>query len=173
MDRSSGVEIAITADLRLVDLSGMPSGRVCGPNRSGTAPESDQWSVAFTSTRPNLMASSFPLASTARPISQSAIGPWDMATLGLSYAMEGAAQLMSGTQVQHALDLGIGDTRFEVGGILISSFDLLAPGIARGDCGGLERILLPGSGWRFAPSPATSTCRRAAARSQGCCGTPA
>ncbi|TIY04823.1 MAG: branched-chain amino acid ABC transporter permease, partial [Mesorhizobium sp.] len=45
-----------------------------------------------------------------------------MATLGLSYIIEGAAQLMWGTQV-HGLDLGIDDTPFEVGGILISSFD--------------------------------------------------
>ncbi|TIO65134.1 branched-chain amino acid ABC transporter permease [Mesorhizobium sp.] len=52
-----------------------------------------------------------------------------MATLGLSYIIEGAAQLMWGTQV-HGLDLGIDDTPFEVGGILISSFDLLAAGIA-------------------------------------------
>ncbi|ESW79965.1 ABC transporter permease [Mesorhizobium sp. LSJC285A00] len=52
-----------------------------------------------------------------------------MATLGLSYIIEGAAQLIWGTQV-HGLDLGIDDTPFEVGGILISSFDLLAAGIA-------------------------------------------
>ncbi|MER8785481.1 branched-chain amino acid ABC transporter permease [Mesorhizobium sp. M1006] len=52
-----------------------------------------------------------------------------MATLGLSYIIEGAAQLVWGTQV-HGLDLGIADTPFEVGGILISSFDLLAAGIA-------------------------------------------
>ncbi|RWN51488.1 branched-chain amino acid ABC transporter permease [Mesorhizobium sp.] len=52
-----------------------------------------------------------------------------MATLGLSYIIEGAAQLMWGTQV-HGLDLGIDDMPFEIGGILISSFDLLAAGIA-------------------------------------------
>ena len=36
-----------------------------------------------------------------------------MATLGLSYVIEGAAQLIWGTQV-HGLDLGIDDTPFEV-----------------------------------------------------------
>jgi branched-chain amino acid transport system permease protein len=59
-----------------------------------------------------------------------------MATLGLSYIIEGAAQLVWGTQV-HGLDLGIDDTPFEVGGILISSFDLLAAGIAAAMVAGL------------------------------------
>ncbi|RWI30839.1 MAG: branched-chain amino acid ABC transporter permease [Mesorhizobium sp.] len=59
-----------------------------------------------------------------------------MATLGLSYIIEGAAQLAWGTQV-HGLDLGIDDTPFEVGGILISSFDLLAAGIAAAMVAGL------------------------------------
>ncbi|MFC2254487.1 branched-chain amino acid ABC transporter permease [Labrys portucalensis] len=52
-----------------------------------------------------------------------------MATLGLSYVIEGAAQLLWGTQV-HALDLGIDDTPFEVAGVLISQFDLFAAGVA-------------------------------------------
>ncbi|RWH92980.1 branched-chain amino acid ABC transporter permease [Mesorhizobium sp.] len=60
-----------------------------------------------------------------------------LATLGLSYIIEGAAQLMWGTQV-HGLDLGIDDTPFEVGGILISSFDLLAAGIAAAMVAGLS-----------------------------------
>ncbi|RWN57492.1 MAG: branched-chain amino acid ABC transporter permease [Mesorhizobium sp.] len=60
-----------------------------------------------------------------------------MATLGLSYIIEGAAQLMWGTQV-HGLDLGIDDTPFEVGGILISSFDLLAAAIAAAMVAGLS-----------------------------------
>ncbi|RWB98657.1 MULTISPECIES: branched-chain amino acid ABC transporter permease [unclassified Mesorhizobium] len=60
-----------------------------------------------------------------------------MATLGLSYIIEGAAQLMWGTQV-HGLDLGIDDTPFEVGNILISSFDLLAAGIAAAMVAGLS-----------------------------------
>jgi branched-chain amino acid transport system permease protein len=52
-----------------------------------------------------------------------------MATLGLAYIIEGAAQLMWGTQV-HGLDLGIEDAPFEVGGVLISKFDLFAAGVA-------------------------------------------
>ncbi|MER8427085.1 branched-chain amino acid ABC transporter permease [Mesorhizobium sp. M1403] len=60
-----------------------------------------------------------------------------MATLGLSYIIEGAAQLVWGTQV-HGLDLGIDDTPVEVGGILISSFDLLAAGIAAAMVAGLS-----------------------------------
>lgn len=63
-----------------------------------------------------------------------------MATLGLSYIIEGAAQLVWGTQV-HGLDLGIDDTPFEVGGILISSFDLLAAGIAAAMVAGLSAFL--------------------------------
>lgn len=52
-----------------------------------------------------------------------------MATLGLAYVIEGAAQLMWGTAV-HRLDLGISNAPFEVGGIFISTFDLVAAGIA-------------------------------------------
>jgi branched-chain amino acid transport system permease protein len=52
-----------------------------------------------------------------------------MATLGLSYVIEGAAQLIWGTQV-HGLDLGVDDTPFEVAGILISKFDLFAAAVA-------------------------------------------
>lgn len=52
-----------------------------------------------------------------------------MATLGLSYIIEGGAQLLWGTQV-HALDLGISDLPFEVYGIYISTFDLVAAGVA-------------------------------------------
>ena len=52
-----------------------------------------------------------------------------VATLGVSYIIEGAAQLLWGTQV-HALDLGIDDTPFEVGGVMISLFDLFAAGVA-------------------------------------------
>jgi branched-chain amino acid transport system permease protein len=52
-----------------------------------------------------------------------------MATLGLSYIIEGAAQLAWGTQV-HGLDLGIDDAPFEVAGVLISKFDLFAAAVA-------------------------------------------
>jgi branched-chain amino acid transport system permease protein len=43
--------------------------------------------------------------------------------------IEGAAQLLWGTQV-HGLDLGIDDVPFEIGGVLISQFDLFAAAIA-------------------------------------------
>ena len=52
-----------------------------------------------------------------------------MATLGLSYVLEGAAQLLWGTQV-HGLDLGIDDIPFEISGVLISRFDLFAAAVA-------------------------------------------
>jgi branched-chain amino acid transport system permease protein len=52
-----------------------------------------------------------------------------MATLGLSYVIEGASQLIWGTQV-HGLDLGVDDTPFEVAGVLISKFDLFAAAVA-------------------------------------------
>jgi branched-chain amino acid transport system permease protein len=52
-----------------------------------------------------------------------------MATLGLSYIIEGAAQLLWGTQV-HGLDLGIDDLPLEIGGVLISKFDLFAAAVA-------------------------------------------
>ena len=52
-----------------------------------------------------------------------------MATLGLAYVIEGAAQLLWGTQV-HALDLGIEDVPYDVGGVMISQFDLFAAAVA-------------------------------------------
>ncbi|WP_189350578.1 MULTISPECIES: branched-chain amino acid ABC transporter permease [unclassified Mesorhizobium] len=52
-----------------------------------------------------------------------------MATLGLSYIIEGAAQLIWGTQV-HGLELGIEDVPLEVGGVLISQFDIFAAAVA-------------------------------------------
>lgn len=48
-----------------------------------------------------------------------------MATLGLSYVIEGAAQLLWGTQV-HALDLGVDDTPLDISGVFVSTFDLFA-----------------------------------------------
>jgi branched-chain amino acid transport system permease protein len=51
------------------------------------------------------------------------------ATLGLSYVIEGVAQLVWGTQV-HGLDLGIEDAPYLVWGVLISRFDLFAAAIA-------------------------------------------
>jgi len=52
-----------------------------------------------------------------------------MATLGLSYLIEGAAQLMWGTEV-HGLDLGIPDTPLHLGALSVSTFDLVAALIA-------------------------------------------
>ena len=52
-----------------------------------------------------------------------------MATLGLSYVIEGVAQLAWGTQV-HELKLGISDAPLQVAGILVSSFDLFAAATA-------------------------------------------
>jgi branched-chain amino acid transport system permease protein len=52
-----------------------------------------------------------------------------MATLGLSYVIEGLAQLLWGTQV-HALELGIADEPMEFFGILVSQFDLFAAATA-------------------------------------------
>ncbi|AOY99642.1 branched-chain amino acid ABC transporter permease [Cupriavidus sp. USMAHM13] len=48
-----------------------------------------------------------------------------MATLGLSYVVEGVAQGVMGANV-HALDLSIADLPVFVGGVLISQFDLVA-----------------------------------------------
>lgn len=48
-----------------------------------------------------------------------------MATLGLSFILEGAAQWLWGAQV-HQLDLGIDDKPFELAGVFISEFDLFA-----------------------------------------------
>lgn len=52
-----------------------------------------------------------------------------MATLGLSYVIEGAAQGLMGAQV-HALDLGIEDVPIFIGDVLISQFDLVAAATA-------------------------------------------
>ncbi len=52
-----------------------------------------------------------------------------MASLGLSYIIEGAAQIIWGTEV-HRLDLGIANAPFQVAGVFISTFDLVAAAIA-------------------------------------------
>lgn len=52
-----------------------------------------------------------------------------MATLGLSYVIEGLAQLLMGMDV-HMLDLGIPDVAVQVGGIYVSQFDIIASLIA-------------------------------------------
>ncbi|MBB4224911.1 branched-chain amino acid transport system permease protein [Variovorax guangxiensis] len=52
-----------------------------------------------------------------------------MATLGLSYVIEGVAQLVWGTQV-HALELGVADEPLQFLGIMVSTFDLFAAATA-------------------------------------------
>ncbi len=52
-----------------------------------------------------------------------------MATIGLSFFIEGLAQMVWGSEV-HGLDLGINDEPFDVGGVFISKFDLFAAGIS-------------------------------------------
>lgn len=54
-----------------------------------------------------------------------------MATLGISYVIEGVAQLMWGNQV-HGLDLGVQDDPFLFHGVLLSQFDLFAALVAGG-----------------------------------------
>jgi branched-chain amino acid transport system permease protein len=52
-----------------------------------------------------------------------------MATLGVSYVLEGAAQWVWGAQV-HGLELGIADVPYRIHGILVSKLDLFAAGTA-------------------------------------------
>ncbi|WP_410480561.1 branched-chain amino acid ABC transporter permease [Pseudomonas plecoglossicida] len=52
-----------------------------------------------------------------------------MATLGLAYIIEGAAQALWGAQV-HGLELRISDEPLELGGLLLSQFDLFAAATA-------------------------------------------
>lgn len=52
-----------------------------------------------------------------------------MATLGLSYVIQGLAEMLWGSQV-HGLELGIDDVPVYVAGISISRFDLFAAGTA-------------------------------------------
>jgi branched-chain amino acid transport system permease protein len=52
-----------------------------------------------------------------------------MATLGLSFVIEGVSQIIMGASV-HELDLGIVDTPIKLGDIQVSQFDLVAAGAA-------------------------------------------
>jgi len=52
-----------------------------------------------------------------------------MATLGLSFVLEGLAQTLWGSQV-HGLELGISDTPLQVRGVMVSQFDLFAAATA-------------------------------------------
>ena len=63
-----------------------------------------------------------------------------MATLGLSFIIEGLAQALWGAQV-HGLDLGINDDPFQVAGVMLSPFDLFAATVAA--------VLVAGLSWLF------------------------
>ena len=63
-----------------------------------------------------------------------------MATFGVAYLMEGIGQSIYGTQAK-GLNLGIPDTPIEIGGILLSTFDLFFTGVAA--------ILVVGLIWFF------------------------
>lgn len=52
-----------------------------------------------------------------------------MATLGLSFVIEGMAQILMGASV-HELDLGVDDLPIRLGAIQVSQFDLVAAGTA-------------------------------------------
>lgn len=88
------------------------------------------FAVALAVTLAVMAALGFAIERTVlRPLANRSPMTLFMATLGLSYVIEGVAQLVWGTQV-HRLDLGISNAPFEVAGIFISTFDLVAAGIA-------------------------------------------
>jgi len=64
-----------------------------------------------------------------RPLANSPPMTLFMATLGLSFVIDGLAQLVMGTDV-HQLDLGIEDVPISIFGLELSQFDLFASGIA-------------------------------------------
>jgi len=64
-----------------------------------------------------------------RPMANSSAVTLFMATLGVSYVVNGLAQGILGTETQ-GLDLGIEDTPIFVGGVLVSRFDLWAAGFS-------------------------------------------
>jgi branched-chain amino acid transport system permease protein len=63
-----------------------------------------------------------------------------MATLGLSFIVEGVSQMLWGAQV-HGLDLGVSDEPFELGGVLVSQFDLFAAATAAAMVAGLSLLV--------------------------------
>jgi branched-chain amino acid transport system permease protein len=63
-----------------------------------------------------------------------------MATLGLSFMLEGASQMLWGAQV-HGLELGISDQPIEMGHVLVSQFDLFAAGTAAVLVAGLSLLV--------------------------------
>jgi len=86
--------------------------------------------IAFAVTLAILVASAFAIERLVlRPLANRSVITLFLATLGLSYMFEGSAQLLWGSQV-HALELGISDEPFAIAGLSVSSFDLVATGIA-------------------------------------------
>lgn len=63
-----------------------------------------------------------------------------MATLGLSFIVEGASQMLWGAQV-HGLELGISDQPIEFGHVFVSQFDLFAAGTAAALVTGLSLLV--------------------------------
>jgi branched-chain amino acid transport system permease protein len=63
-----------------------------------------------------------------RPLINQAIITLFMATIGLTFFLEGLGEMVWGSNVKQ-LDLGIPDASFETGGILLNEFDLIAAGI--------------------------------------------
>jgi branched-chain amino acid transport system permease protein len=62
-----------------------------------------------------------------------------MATLGLSFIIEGVSQMLWGAQV-HGLELGISDEPLELAGVLVSKFDLFAAATAAVMVAGLSLL---------------------------------
>jgi len=62
-----------------------------------------------------------------------------MGTLGLSFIIEGASQMLWGAQV-HGLELGISDEPLELAGVLVSKFDLFAAATAAVMVAGLSLL---------------------------------
>jgi len=86
--------------------------------------------IAFAVTLAILVASAFAIERLVlRPLANRSVITLFLATLGLSYMFEGSAQLLWGSQV-HALELGISDEPLAIAGLSVSSFDLVATGIA-------------------------------------------
>jgi len=62
-----------------------------------------------------------------------------MATIGLSFILEGSGQLIWASDVKN-LDVGLPDNSFEVWGVLLNTLDLSAAGVAALLVGGLALL---------------------------------
>ena len=71
-----------------------------------------------------------------RPLINQAIITLFMATIGLTFFLEGLGEMVWGSNVKQ-LDIGIPDRSFETGGILLNEFDLIAAAIGAVLVGGL------------------------------------